>query len=324
MVAVLDTQATVVKSDNVIPPELQETLRAAILPLEDVPENEKDWHPGSDGKVLDLVHPSLFPLIYGRSRILPKGRVELADCLERCGSGEVVPDNDDDLNWPPSNVPWLSAYDDSPKFWSNQFQWLPCEVHFTADDGVKIFSYINNLHPIEHAGLYSVIEQFITKTVPLWDETLTRFHPRLRINVDHDEWEYPLGRSRPPQDDDPPSDDDYFWELEHEWEMTNRVLVQPEPVEYTNRYTSIPDYPVNLRQQFRKQGLQVIVKLANIHLTPGTEYKGGSWHVEGALNEHICATAIYYYDSVNITESFLAFRQRVDPDEMLMKPDQVS
>ena len=29
-------------------------------------------------------------------------------------------------------------------------------------------------------------------------------------------------------------------------------------------------------------------------------------------NEHICATALYYYDCDNITESLLAFRQQVD------------
>ncbi|GIJ97934.1 hypothetical protein Aspvir_000040 [Aspergillus viridinutans] len=54
---------------------------------------------------------------------------------------------------------------------------------------------------------------------------------------------------------------------------------------------------------------KVIVKLANIKLTPEKpEYEGGSWHIEGQLNEHICATAIYYYDGENITESTLTFR----------------
>jgi len=43
-------------------------------------------------------------------------------------------------------------------------------------------------------------------------------------------------------------------------------------------------------------------------------YDGGSWHVEGQLNEQICASALYYYDCENITESHLAFRQRVKDD----------
>ncbi|EWG56016.1 hypothetical protein FVEG_17735 [Fusarium verticillioides 7600] len=52
--------------------------------------------------------------------------------------------------------------------------------------------------------------------------------------------------------------------------------------------------------------------MANIHLTPEKpKYEGGSWYVEGQLNEHICATALFYYDSDNITESRLSFRNHV-------------
>ena len=44
-----------------------------------------------------------------------------------------------------------------------------------------------------------------------------------------------------------------------------------------------PD-PDRFSEEFNDQGLQVIVKLANIHLTPDKPtYKGGSWHVEGQL-----------------------------------------
>jgi hypothetical protein len=58
------------------------------------------------------------------------------------------------------------------------------------------------------------------------------------------------------------------------------------------------------------------VKLANIELTPEKpEYEGGAWHVEGQLNEHIVATALYYYDNENIRESHLAFRQQSAPDD---------
>jgi len=33
--------------------------------------------------------------------------------------------------------------------------------------------------------------------------------------------------------------------------------------------------------------------------------------VKGLPNEHICASALYYYDSANITDSYLAFRENV-------------
>ncbi|CAN8101817.1 unnamed protein product [Discula destructiva] len=63
-------------------------------------------------------------------------------------------------------------------------------------------------------------------------------------------------------------------------------------------------YSLRIQDDFRKEGLQVIVKLASIELTPeNLVYAGGSWHVEGLLNEHIAATALYYYDVENVSEA---------------------
>lgn len=45
-------------------------------------------------------------------------------------------------------------------------------------------------------------------------------------------------------------------------------------------------------------------------------------HIEGALNEHIVSTALYYYDQTNITDSYLSFRQSIDCETMVMKPMQ--
>ena len=46
----------------------------------------------------------------------------------------------------------------------------------------------------------------------------------------------------------------------------------------------VPDEE-DLRTVYGDEGLQVIVKLANIHLTPEKpEYKGGNWHaMEGLM-----------------------------------------
>ena len=41
----------------------------------------------------------------------------------------------------------------------------------------------------------------------------------------------------------------------------------------------------------------------------GQSYAGGSWHVEGQVDEHIVATGLYCYDSHTITESWIAFKQ---------------
>ncbi len=64
-----------------------------------------------------------------------------------------------------------------------------------------------------------------------------------------------------------------------------------------------------LREQFKDTGLQIIVKMASIELTPEkSEFAPGGWHVEGMMNEHIVGTVLYYLDSENITESHLDFR----------------
>lgn len=107
----------VLKSDSLIPGDLQTVtlLRNAVKPLEDVPEQHKDWHPGSNKQVLDLVHPSLYPLVYGHSRVLKFGSTSLDDCIERCGEGEVI-------------VSPMDQHHSLSDEYSTNFQWLPCEV----------------------------------------------------------------------------------------------------------------------------------------------------------------------------------------------------
>jgi hypothetical protein len=42
-----------------------------------------------------------------------------------------------------------------------------------------ITSYINNLHPQKHRGLYSIIEKVISQTILLWNMTVREGTPRL-------------------------------------------------------------------------------------------------------------------------------------------------
>lgn len=294
----------VVKSDTAVSDSLKAALRQAVTALEDIPVREKDWHPGSDEKVLDLVHPSLFPLVYGRSRILLDSLVGLDDCIQRCGEGETIP------------VPSVKDANGQkvPDSYSKKFQWLPCEVDVYGG-GAKITSYINNLHPQKHKNLYGVIEKIISCAIPLWNLTLTplKIRPLMFHRIHYD------------------STYDHEYEEEHERDEHVQVVRQPEPgtfqppsvpdhmrEEYFDKTTNTlkPEKTVDLRRDYSQRGLQVIVKLANIQLTPEKpRYEGGSWHVEGQLNEHICATATYYYDSVNITGSRLGFRQQSSTDQ---------
>lgn len=81
----------VVKSDVAIPKDLQEALKTAVAPLENIPDHMKDWHPDSNEVVLGLVHPSLYPLIYGPSRIVTSQKLDLHTCLSMSGTEKIVP-----------------------------------------------------------------------------------------------------------------------------------------------------------------------------------------------------------------------------------------
>ncbi|KAL2810151.1 hypothetical protein BJX63DRAFT_402999 [Aspergillus granulosus] len=298
----------VIKSDTIIPKDLQQKLIEAVKPLEDVPEEEKDYHPRSDNKVVDLVHPSLFPLIYGRTRVLPDKLITADDCFFSVGQGETTKIPEDVVT---TNQHWRYERHDP---YSHKFQWLPCNVDFTEDGQCKIASYINNLHPAKHKDLYGVIEQIMTRAIRLWDISLTRPHDIPR-RIEYGDVEYLSDEEdpEPEQADDEEEDEDAFWDRHEEW-RERRKPRQPEPGTFTPPKPSHRD-PVNLVKQFHKDGLQVIVKLANIELTPEKpSHEGGSWHIEGQLNERICATAIYYYDSENITSNNLSFRHRADTD----------
>lgn len=341
VVHVLDTDATIVKKDLATDDLFWTSLKLAAYTLEDVPDRFKDWHPGSDELVLDLLHPSLFPLQYGKTRVLTDRTVPLETCAEYIGKGEVCP------------VPEALASDQTYSrsvSWDNEagmkawgsYQWLPSDVTFKADGKANIDGYINNLHPKEHSELYKVLEVAVDKAIPLWNECLSWFHDRIRIvptdEIGYNCYEAPTYPGYPEDDPDEyadvpewerPDEHELDWERKAHYENwlrdnpTERLLVHPSAgnyVTFDERAETAGVRRIDLCSKY-PDGLQVIFKLANIHLTPEKpQYKGSNWHVEGCLNEHIAATALFYYDSDNITDTFLEFRQHVDAEEMVMKP----
>ncbi|KAG4067751.1 hypothetical protein HA402_005523 [Bradysia odoriphaga] len=255
------------QSDTLIDSELRDEFMRRVSELENVPALKKDWHPGTNNQVLNLVNPSLFCFIAGRKP-------------PRFADGEEFLSMDDGLKYALEPTASLPNYTKSAKF-----QWLPSEFHVHESGEVKIGSYINNLHPEYYPELYQLIEKIFEKFVPMFNKVLTdlRNPRRNRIETEfYDSFEYGVVREGP----DP----------------TTPIKIptfQPPPA-----HKKI----VNLNGR----DLQVIVKLANIHLTPGQpEYPGGSWHIEGMANERIVALGIYYYSSNNITESRLNFQHAV-------------
>ncbi|KAF8157169.1 hypothetical protein B0H34DRAFT_712558 [Crassisporium funariophilum] len=309
----------VVKSDTAVSPDLRKALQTAVTKFEEsIADKSKDWHPGSNQKVWDLVHPSLFPLVYGRTRVLANGETTtLEDCIHRCGQGEITKaPRETELIESGPTVGWAENIVKKP--YSAKFQWLPSEVDISGEEA-RITSYINNLHPLTQKPLYDVVSRLITASIPLWDLTLVllaskAFHRDRRI--DYTSCEYNPDPGRGPQAEGPQrrEDEDFndFYYRRQEWIESVRKVVLPEPSLFEPMETP-PMF--SLRNKYGKRGLQVIVKLANIELTPeNPEYSGGSWHVEGQLNEHIVATSLYYYSCNNITPSSLSFKQQCDPE----------
>mmetsp|Transcript_590 Transcript_590/g.989 ORF Transcript_590/g.989 Transcript_590/m.989 type:complete len:526 (+) Transcript_590:966-2543(+) len=251
---------------------VDETLRRELVEcvtlLETDDNSLTDWRPGSDSQIRDLVDPSLHCLVSGVSRQVLSPLLSLDNCLASLGAGTPIVLSQDKL----FSIGWRRARtgrtrnNGSP--YSSDHQWIPSEFKVAADGSVSIGSYINNLHPIKHARLYSAIARVFEMFVPLFD----------RVLMD---------------------------------------LLNPEPnrVQHPSKYIKRdPAKPKPLQWNARGKQLQVIVKLANIVLTPDNpRFKGGSWHSEGLANERIVASGIYYYSCDNITETRLSFRQAVTP-----------
>ena len=68
----------------------------------------------------------------------------------------------------------------------------------------------------------------------------------------------------------------------YEWCKTTRRVIRPDP---PAEFEPLDDpESFGTEETFGKSRLQIIVKLANIELTPDKpSYGGGSWHVEGMM-----------------------------------------
>lgn len=156
-----------VKSDVLVGDTLREALRKAFQTLQASQSDAPDWHPGSNDMVQDLVHPSMYPLVYGRTRVLKDEVVGIADAIEKwAGKGDIIE----------KEVPKQAfrGYSDiTPAYWSDTYQWLPANVAFQEDGSVKFTSYINNLHPNKYPEIYRTIEKLIETVLPAWDQCLT-------------------------------------------------------------------------------------------------------------------------------------------------------
>jgi hypothetical protein len=165
----MDASASIAKSDTIVSADLHKNLRNAFDKLKSDHATSPDWHPNSNDMVQDLVHPSMYPLVYGRSRGFQAEHVGVTDAITHwAGKGNVVPKTE----YGSTGSAFRFGDGIPPHFWSDTYQWLPANVAFGEDGKVKFTSYINNLHPNKYPDIYRTIEKLIDTSIPMWDQCM--------------------------------------------------------------------------------------------------------------------------------------------------------
>lgn len=111
--------------------EIQDKLLGLIRTFAD--NTRIDYHPGSDNKVRDLVHPSVYP--YNKN---VKTKSSKFDFFKR-------------------------------PYESSKYQWLPSEFKINSKGNCEIKSYINNL-PVSEKQIYEQIEKLFDKVLPEFEK----------------------------------------------------------------------------------------------------------------------------------------------------------
>ncbi|KAJ5239411.1 Protein of unknown function DUF4246 [Penicillium chermesinum] len=327
----------VTKSDTNVPPELIKELQTAAKVLEyDEPELQF-YNPGRLGRQRDLIAMALYPLVYGKSRILTDKVIGLDDALRHAGQGEVIPIPGDtgitreDMSWRVSE-----RADIQVRPYSRNYQYLPSDWELGDDGRWRILTYINNLHPIKHRNLYKIIEDVFNCVIKQWNSTMTplkdMLHSRTRIEYRKAEY-YPLPKEildQAPKIQGKEAQSEFELRYE-EWRMEHYRAVQPDVGKFVpwavpkSMMSKLPeDLPaavritrgVDLNTDYKERGLQVITRILGVDLTPENPDYQTDWHVEGQMNEHICAAGFLTFESENMEGAMMEFRNIVDTDTL--------
>ncbi|KAL4258731.1 hypothetical protein AB1N83_009773 [Pleurotus pulmonarius] len=287
-------------SDGIIPLSLHRELVTELDSLASL--EPKDFHPGTCGKVQDLIHPSLYPYIAEKTPIHPSATVPL---LHNGRFKTSVLSRSEDY----SSVHHSSAY-----------AWIP-SVFTVSDDGrdVHIDSYINGLGPREdYPTLYAIIENVFLCLLPHFErmrsasfgsrttDSIRRWEERedLRPETYESEWDQLREKQAKEKEE----------ALKREKEEKAK-LAADRLKDWQNRPLSVDIWDPSFASSLKGRSLKIIVKAANYILKPGQNYDG-AWHLEGMPHERIVSSAIYYYDSNDfVRDSGLGLRRIRDEYE---------
>lgn len=158
--AIVEPIDCVLQVDNLIDPSIKKQLMNHVLKMESVHDDEKDWHPGSNKKVLDLVHPSMCCRVDGKTPlVIDKVKQRGVSMTEWIGLGEV-----------------------RVEYQTGSLSWIPTDIHVEKDGKVKIMSYVNNVHPKHERDLYGCFEKILESIMPMFESSLTKCVQRTELD----------------------------------------------------------------------------------------------------------------------------------------------
>ncbi|KAJ1507217.1 hypothetical protein HMI54_015485 [Coelomomyces lativittatus] len=150
---------SVVSSDNLIPQALHEVFLKEINHMAE--DSKYDFQPGSEKKIMNLIHPSLFSY----EKITEEAKRLRLLILERLRETRHY-----DIN--KRSLVRTSGY-----------HWLPTDVKVDEEGQCKFMSYVNNLFIDIYPNLYPILESILSCFIPLFEKCLKRNLKNTQLQV---------------------------------------------------------------------------------------------------------------------------------------------
>ncbi|KAJ3203297.1 hypothetical protein HDU67_010254 [Dinochytrium kinnereticum] len=322
-------------SDDIIPTKLAQRLREQLKPLEEEALSKGRWHDKkqttttssktttSPNQILDIVCPNDYCIEFGKTLY--------SDTPNAIAGSKIL----------------HRSYSPTPPFIPNacshdQFQWLPTDITIDVRGRVHIESYINNIHPRRHAGLYETIAGMVEAILPMFERAVECYDGcketrRIRAKYPYaqcfddfiDErwlWYRTVlleegGRERNGQwyremMEDETSFRRMMWA--HRECLIGDVALDPSALMPTFQ-SYIKKNPTHrafkttpCKTSLLHRRLQISVQVKSIRIAPGQEYPGEYQHLEGCNNDCVAAVAIFPYELENISTPTLTFHELYD------------
>ncbi|KAJ5214157.1 hypothetical protein N7449_001326 [Penicillium cf. viridicatum] len=293
-----------------------------------------------------LVDPSEFPLVYDRSPVLVEGgRVSLDDPWLLTGqTAKELPVHPLDQmrrprEWLPCEVEFASPTTPTPddttdvritsyvnnlhphhnqNLYAHLERLIACSI--PSWNEILFYGEARGRHPHEWQEKCDQVREYVLgPEPPVWKQArrLPKLPANLLESLTTQDWEDPrrvnmiarYKRIRRAWFEHPEPGVSFSYEQWKNGEFTGRAI-------FPQRIGNFPDplhhdyLPVCLQEKFQKDGLQVIVQISRIGLSPESpNYQGEAYfHTEGLRNEHIVATTMYVVEAENITLARVAFQ----------------